>query len=151
MPLKIRRGPESQRLSITPTVAEPIYTTDTKQVYMGDGTTPGGNLMFIVKEVTFSTSTTTPNQAVHSVPVSGYTSVKYVAQVANGDERQVSEIRVFHNETTAFITEYGVMFSTENRLALFDADISEGNLRLLVTPQQGGLTTFQLHSQALRK
>jgi hypothetical protein len=35
-------GLEADRLSITPLLGEPIYTTDTKLMYIGDGVTPGG-------------------------------------------------------------------------------------------------------------
>jgi len=42
MPLKLRRGLNADRTSITPAEGEPIYTTDTKKLYVGDGTTAGG-------------------------------------------------------------------------------------------------------------
>jgi hypothetical protein len=42
MPLQIRRGTTSQRLSITPLVSELVYDTTTKLVYVGDGVTAGG-------------------------------------------------------------------------------------------------------------
>lgn len=42
MPLQLRRGTDTQRTSITPAVGEPVFTTDTKQLYIGDGTTVGG-------------------------------------------------------------------------------------------------------------
>ena len=42
MPLKLRRGLNADRTSITPVEGEPIYTTDTKKLYIGDGTTAGG-------------------------------------------------------------------------------------------------------------
>jgi hypothetical protein len=42
MPLKLRRGTNADRTSITPVEGEPIYTTDTKKLYIGDGTTAGG-------------------------------------------------------------------------------------------------------------
>ena len=42
MPLRIRRGTDAERLTITPLEGELIFTTDTKTVYVGDGTTPGG-------------------------------------------------------------------------------------------------------------
>jgi hypothetical protein len=45
MSLKLRRGTNSQRLTITPELGELLYTTDTKQLYAGDGTTPGGTLV----------------------------------------------------------------------------------------------------------
>jgi hypothetical protein len=43
MTLQIRRGLNADRLTITPAQGELIYTTDTKQLYVGDGTTVGGN------------------------------------------------------------------------------------------------------------
>lgn len=42
MPLKLRRGTNADRTSITPVEGEPLYTTDTKKLYIGDGTTAGG-------------------------------------------------------------------------------------------------------------
>lgn len=57
MSLRIRRGLEADRLSITPDEGEYLYTTDTKKIYIGDGTTPGGNL--VVGGVT-SIATTSP-------------------------------------------------------------------------------------------
>lgn len=42
MPFQIRRGTEAERVSITPAVAEPIFTTDTNRLYVGNGVTPGG-------------------------------------------------------------------------------------------------------------
>lgn len=45
MALKLRRGTDAERQTITPEAGELIYTTDTKQVYIGDGTTQGGLLV----------------------------------------------------------------------------------------------------------
>jgi hypothetical protein len=42
MSLQFRRGTSANRTSITPAQGEPIFTTDTKQLYVGDGTTAGG-------------------------------------------------------------------------------------------------------------
>jgi hypothetical protein len=42
MPLQIRRGNNAERQQITPAVGELIYITDTKVIYIGDGTTQGG-------------------------------------------------------------------------------------------------------------
>ncbi len=42
MALRLRRGTNAQRLLITPLQGELIYTTDTKQLFVGDGTTVGG-------------------------------------------------------------------------------------------------------------
>ena len=45
MALKLRRGTEANRTSITPAEGELIYITDTKKLYSGDGTTAGGILV----------------------------------------------------------------------------------------------------------
>ena len=42
MSLQIRRGTAAQLANITPVQGELIFTTDTQQVYVGDGTTAGG-------------------------------------------------------------------------------------------------------------
>ena len=42
MSLRIRRGTETQRNAALFDLGEIVYTTDTKQVFIGDGVTPGG-------------------------------------------------------------------------------------------------------------
>ena len=42
MSLRIRRGNYAQRTGVTFLEGELIYTTDTKKLYVGDGTTAGG-------------------------------------------------------------------------------------------------------------
>ena len=42
MTLRVRRGTNAERLTVTPQEGEPVYTTDTKKFYVGDGTTVGG-------------------------------------------------------------------------------------------------------------
>jgi len=42
MALKLRKGTNAERQTVTPASGELIYTTDTKQIYVGDGTTIGG-------------------------------------------------------------------------------------------------------------
>jgi hypothetical protein len=43
--IQIRRGVEAQRTLITPDVGEPVFTTDNKQLFIGDGATAGGLLV----------------------------------------------------------------------------------------------------------
>lgn len=45
MALRLRRGTEAERLLIIPLQGEPVFTTDTKKLYIGDGATPGGILV----------------------------------------------------------------------------------------------------------
>jgi hypothetical protein len=43
--IQIRRGVEAQRASIIPDTGELLFTTDNKQLFIGDGTTAGGLLV----------------------------------------------------------------------------------------------------------
>ena len=45
MALRIRRGTDAERQSITPKLGELLYVTDTGLIYVGDGTTQGGSLV----------------------------------------------------------------------------------------------------------
>ena len=45
MPLRLRRGTNAERLTITPLEGELIYVTDTKKVFVGDGNTIGGTVI----------------------------------------------------------------------------------------------------------
>jgi len=45
MGLQFRRGTDSDRLGITPDIGEPLYTTNNKKLYIGDGVTAGGVLV----------------------------------------------------------------------------------------------------------
>jgi hypothetical protein len=42
MALQIRRGTDAERQLVTPLIGELMFTTDTKLLYVGDGSTPGG-------------------------------------------------------------------------------------------------------------
>jgi hypothetical protein len=43
--IQIRRGVEAQRALITPDAGEPLFTTDNKELFIGDGSTVGGLLV----------------------------------------------------------------------------------------------------------
>jgi hypothetical protein len=43
--IQIRRGVEAQRALITPDAGELLFTTDNKQIFVGDGATAGGLLV----------------------------------------------------------------------------------------------------------
>ncbi len=43
--IKLKKGLEANRTSIIPAEGEPLYTTDEKKLYIGDGVTAGGNLI----------------------------------------------------------------------------------------------------------
>ena len=70
--------------------------------------------------------------AVDTFAVATYRSSKYIVQITQGTNYQVSEILVIHNDTTTTMTEYGMM-NTNGSLGTFATDINTGNVRLLVT------------------
>ena len=43
--IRVKRGTESNRSSITPAIGELLYTTDEKLLFIGDGSIAGGNLV----------------------------------------------------------------------------------------------------------
>lgn len=43
--IQFKRGLEADRTSVTPAAGEILYTTDDKKVYIGDGSTAGGNIV----------------------------------------------------------------------------------------------------------
>ncbi|MDA9955653.1 hypothetical protein N9D49_00945 [bacterium] len=45
MALRIRRGTDAERQTIVPAQGEPVYVTDTKKLFVGDGATQGGVLV----------------------------------------------------------------------------------------------------------
>jgi hypothetical protein len=40
--IQFRRGVDAQRALVTPDAGEPLFTTDTKELFIGDGSTVGG-------------------------------------------------------------------------------------------------------------
>jgi hypothetical protein len=61
MALQLRRGTNAERLQMTPLEGELIYTTDTKELFIGDGATIGGQTVIsnsnniMLSDVTAST------------------------------------------------------------------------------------------------
>lgn len=87
----------------------------------------------VVTSDTLTTSATTANQVVAQLATATHRSVKYVIQATSGTAYQVTEILMIHDGTTVYLTEYATIL-TGASLASFNADVSGGNMRLLVTP-----------------
>ena len=88
--------------------------------------------------VTTTSITSTPAVAIDSWDITVYRSAKYIIQVtctaisggSNLNTYQVSEVLVIQNGSTATMTEYAAI-KTTNDLATFTVDINSGNCRLL--------------------
>ena len=80
------------------------------------------------------TSSLDSDQVLDSTDATVYRSAKYVIQTTHPVIGfQTIEILIMHDGSTAYITRYGLMY-TSSELATFSADIVEGQLQLLVTP-----------------
>jgi hypothetical protein len=83
-------------------------------------------------DVVQTTVAATAATAVDTWAIATFRAVKYIVQITQGTNYQVSEIMVIHNGTTTTMTEYAVL-ETNGALGTFTADISAGNARLLVS------------------
>ena len=76
---------------------------------------------------------TTADQVVDIFDIDLYRTAKYLVSATNSTNYHATEIMLIHDGTDTYITEYGTVF-TNMSLVSFDADITNGNVRLLCTP-----------------
>lgn len=143
---------------------ELIYLNGIKLVFGSDYTTPNTTHIVlsanaisgdIVEVITFpadSTSIDLANPTAYGSASTGtltidtynatsYRTAKYLVQANTVDSFHSSEAVVIHDGTTAFISEYGMVYSNGSLFSL-SADISTGVVRLRATPTRSG-TTFK--------
>lgn len=84
-------------------------------------------------DTTSSSSTIQVPYTVDAFDVSEYRTAKYLVQITRGMEYHSTEVLIVHNDTSAFITEYGTVY-TDVELGTLDAAIDSGEVRLLFTP-----------------
>jgi hypothetical protein len=89
----------------------------------------------------FTTASTT-QVTIDSWSSSTYRSAKYDVQITSGTSYHVIEIRVLTDGTSAWLTQYGEMF-TGSSLGTFDASVSAGTVQLLFTATNA-ITTVKL-------
>ena len=87
----------------------------------------------IIRSTTASFTTTNADQVADQFQTASYRTAKYLVQMTSGTDYHTTEVMLIHDGTTAYITEYGTIF-TNASLGAIDADISSGYVRLLVTP-----------------
>lgn len=130
----------SQPVHITSSVASTNQSVGALIVDGGIGVGGAVNVEYLgingnsdIFAIDLTTSSTTSDQIFHTLDSTTYRSAKYLIQLKSGSSYQIEELLVIHDGTSAYITEYAVTRSGLN-LSTFDADVSGGNLRLLVTP-----------------
>ena len=82
MALQLRRGTNAERAAETFAVGELIYTTDTKQIYVGDGSTQGGVL--VSSSAGSSPASLTQNLSLNGFNISGTGNISATAFVGDG-------------------------------------------------------------------
>jgi hypothetical protein len=95
-------------------------------------------------------TSSTPNQILDSVAASSVRTLRYIVQVVNSvtNEFHATSLMIIHDGTTVYLTEYATVL-TGASLASFDADISGGNLRILVSPTYTSTTVFRFSAMTI--
>lgn len=89
-----------------------------------------------------STSSTSQTE-IFSFDIAKYGSGKFVIQASDGNKRQVTEILVVHNDSTAYATEYAIIRTSTNLFNL-DVDVNSGNVRILTTSTSSNLINYNI-------
>ena len=107
-----------------------------------------GTYEVVAIDVTLATAAS--NQVIHTLDAATFRSVKYMVQITHGTDYQIQEILLLHDSIDTYLTQYAQLLSGNNIvLATYDADLSGGNMRLLVSPTYTN-TTFKIYGTAVR-
>ena len=102
-----------------------------------------GSAIVAQEAVVQATVASTTSTAVDTWAAATYRSAKYVVQLTQGTDYQVSEMMVIHNGTTTSMTEYAVL-ETNGPLATFTSDISGTDVRLIITMASNASTAVNI-------
>lgn len=130
-------------VSGNPTISATITTIN------NDLTLQSGGVNIADLGVGTTTLSTTAVTAVDSFAIATFRAAKYLVQITQGSNYQVSEVLVLHNGTTTTMTEYAVQESNSG-LATLTSDISSGNCRLLVTMGSVTSATIRVYRTYMR-
>ena len=97
---------------------------------------------------TLTTSSTTVDQVAMSLGSTVYRTLKLNVQMTSSTSYHSQEILMVHDGTLVYMTEYAIV-NNGSILSTFDADISGGNIRLLVSPTNA-VTTYKIACSAIR-
>jgi len=123
------------------------YDETTESIKFNDGFQLKGNVQTVVYDDSTSSAS---SGVIATFDKTKFGSAKFVIQAQDEDnnERQITELLVAHNNTTATSTEFGVLTTTEDPIAEFDVDIVNNTVRLKATNLTEFTTTYRV-SQTL--
>ena len=103
----------------------------------------------IVQSATLTT-TSTGAAALVSLTASTYRAVDYQIQVVKGSSYNTSLVKVVHDGTNTYMTEYGNVNQPSVGVVTFSTDINSGDLRLLGYPDSSDSTVFKIIYSAIK-
>ena len=96
------------------------------------------------------TTTATGAATLVSLTASSYRSVDYQIQVVKGSSYNTSLVKVVHDGTNTYMTEYGNVNQPSVGVVTFSTDINSGDLRLLGYPDSSDSTVFKILYSAIK-
>ena len=103
----------------------------------------------IVQSGIKTTEATGANNLV-SLTAADYQSVDYQIQVVRGSSYNTSLVKVVHDGTNSYMTEYGNVNQPSVGIATYSTDINSGTLRLLGYPDSSDSTVFKVIYSAIK-
>jgi hypothetical protein len=99
--------------------------------------------------VYLNASATTANQVLDSLATASYTSARYLIEAVTASDTEMVEVVVTFAGENVYLNSTSLISSASAFQAVYDADISGGNLRLLVTPTNAN-TKFKVRATAFK-
>lgn len=90
-----------------------------------------------------TTTTTTEQSVLVSLSTETFRSVNYQIQAVQGQSYNTTEIRVIHNGSDTYMTEFATI-NHPSGISTYSTDCSGGNLRLLAFPSTSEPITFKV-------
>ena len=121
-------------------------TSSNTKLNVQNGWTRTGNVTHLHGDGSKSTTSTT---VISGLLKASYRTIKYMISLTRGSEYQASEVLIVHNDTDAWATVYGTVYTGAGPLASFDAAISGTNVQLLATMTSSTQTSYKFQVMAI--
>ena len=103
----------------------------------------------VVRQISANVTTTSVTQTpLITFLTTSYGSGKFLIQATSGSLRQITELLVVHDGSTAYATEYAII-RTGNLLFNLEVDIESSNVRILTTSASANSTTYKVMATLL--
>ena len=139
---------------LTINIADARYVNVTGDTMTGDLTVPNltaNNVLLDEIDLTSgeSISSSAFAQTIFEFSNSDYNSAELVITATDGNNRHITKLLIVHDNTTAYATEFGSVF-TNTSLAEYDVDMQSGNVVLNATAASSNTTTYKIAATLIR-